>query len=164
MAEENTNNQQTEETNETDYIEIVKNLKENSVEKREYERIKAENLKLMKTLAEGGQLTNEDKAEQVNVAALRKELYNSDNDFTNLEYVKKSLDLRNAIIEQGGADPFLPIGHQITANADDIAAANRVAEVFQHCVDYAAGDSAAFTAELQRLTKDVAVPISTRRR
>ena len=59
------------------------------------------------------------------------------------------------MIAEGKPDPFLPIGKQIMPTNEDIEAANRVAEVFQSCVDYAEGDSAVFTNELQRRTIDI---------
>lgn len=58
---------------------------------------------------------------------------------------------------EGKPDPFLPVGNQIAPTDDDIAAAERVAKVLQECVDYADGDSAVFTNELQRRTIDIKV-------
>ena len=40
---------------------------------------------------------------------------------------------------------------------DDIKTAEKVANVLQECVDYAEGDSAVFTNELQRRLVDVKV-------
>ena len=50
----------------------------------------------------------------------------------------------------------MPVGKRITPTDEDISAANRVATVLQECVDYAQGDSQAFTNELQRRTIDTA--------
>ena len=80
-----------------------------------------------------------------------KDLY-SDNrpDLNNLDYITKTLELRQAIIDKGGLDPFVPIGHKVSPTANDFEAAERVANVLQECVDEANGDSQTFTAALQR--------------
>lgn len=92
--------------------------------------------------------------EKADIAALRKDLFNTDNN--NLQYVEKALKLRSALIEDGQPDPFLPYGNKIAPNEDDFKAAEKVAKVLQECVDYAEGDSQLFTNELQRRTIDVA--------
>ena len=61
------------------------------------------------------------------------------------------------MISEGKPDPFLPIGEQILPTDEDVAAANKVAAVLQECVDYAEGDSAVFTNELQRRLVDVKI-------
>ena len=58
-------------------------------------------------------------------------------------------------MDDGGIDPFLPIGNRISPTKEDIETANRVAEAFQSCIDYAEGDSQLFTQELQRITNDI---------
>ena len=58
---------------------------------------------------------------------------------------------------EGNPDPFLPVGKQILPTDEDVAAANRVADVLKECVDYAEGDSAVFTNELQRRLVDIKV-------
>ena len=78
-------------------------------------------------------------------------------DQSNLEYITNTLKLREAIIAEGKPDPFLPIGEQIMPTDDDIKTAEKVANVLQECVDYAEGDSAVFTNELQRRLVDVKV-------
>lgn len=92
--------------------------------------------------------------EKADIAALRKDLFTTDNN--NLQYVEKALKLRSALIEDGQPDPFLPYGNKIAPNEDDFKAAEKVAKVLQECVDYAEGDSQLFTNELQRRTIDVA--------
>ena len=58
---------------------------------------------------------------------------------------------------EGKPDPFLPIGEQIMPTDQDIQTAQKVADVLQECVDYAEGDSAVFTNELQRRLVDVKI-------
>ena len=44
------------------------------------------------------------------------------------------------------------MGAQISPTAEDVQVAEKVAQIYQECVDYADGDSALFTQELQRRT------------
>lgn len=132
-----------------DYIEAIKKLKENSVPKEDYERVQDENRKLLQSLI-NGETIEQEAAERPDIAALRKELYGEEFAGSDLEYVSKTLELRKAIMEKGGMDPFLPYGKKIIPTEEDITTAERVAETLQECIDYADGDSTVFIAELQR--------------
>ena len=64
------------------------------------------------------------------------------------------LKLRNALIENGERDPFLPIGDKVEITVDTINKAENVANVLQECIDLAQGDSGVFNAQLERFMKD----------
>lgn len=149
-------------TNEQDYIEVIKDLKENTVSREQYMKLKDENKRLIQTLGEGTGESQGAPAPKVDVNELRKELFNSDASMTNLTYIDKSLKLREALIERGEKDPFLPWGKNISPTESDIATAERVANVLQDCVDYADGNPAVFISELQRVLEDT--PSINRRR
>lgn len=149
------------EDNEVDYIAAINQLRENSVSKEAYNKLKKENKDLINALANGQTLDAPDSKPDIN--ALRKELYGKGKELNNLEYVDKTLKLRRAIIDAGGADPFLPTGDHIKITSQMIDTAESVAEILEECVEFADGDSGIFTAELQRRTKD-ATPIYNRRR
>ena len=142
------------EVDNTDYIAAIKELKENSVDRAKYEALRADNKRLLDAVVNGQTVENTVKP-QVDIQALRNELFNKENQ-TNLQYVENALKLRTALIESGEQDPFLPYGSKIVQTAEDIATANRVAAVLQECIDYADGDSAIFTNEVQRRTVDTA--------
>ena len=137
-----------------DYIETIKALKENTVERSKYEALRADNKRLLEAVVNGQTVENTVK-QPVDIQALRNELFNTENQ-TNLQYVENALKLRTALIESGEQDPFLPYGSKIVPTDEDIATANRVAAVLQECIDYADGDSAIFTNEVQRRTVDTA--------
>lgn len=137
------------------YIEAIKEMRKNSVAKADYERLQAENKELMKALV-NGETIDIKPPKVVDVNALRNEIFDADKELLNLEYVTKALELRAAVIEAGGEDPFVPHGNKIAPTAEDYEAAERVASVFKECVEYADGDSALFTQELMRRTIDVA--------
>ena len=151
---ENEKNVTTEETEENDYIQAINELKANTVDKSQYEKLKAENKKLLDSLVSGQTPEIAKIVEKPDINELRKKLFNPDNNLSNLEYVDNMLKLRNALIENGEKDPFLPIGEKVEITADTVQKAENVANVLQDCVDYAEGDSGIFTAQLQRIMKD----------
>ena len=133
-----------------DYVKAVKNLKQNMVDKAEYDRVVADNAALVKAIAEGQNVSNEDAHETAkpDIAALRKKILNADESMPNAEYVQNVLDLRWAIIADGGLDPFLPAGEKISPDVTDIKGANKVAEALQYCLDAARGEDGKVDPEL----------------
>lgn len=138
----------------TDYITAIKELKENSVDRSKYEALKADNKRLLDAVVNGQSIETNVKP-KVDIQALRNELFNNENQ-SNLQYIENALKLRSALIESGEQDPFLPSGSKIVPTDEDIVTANRVAATLQECIDYAEGDSAIFTNELQRRMIDTA--------
>ena len=133
-----------------DYLEAIQSLKQNSVDRSEYEKLKAENKKLINAVVNGQTIDSEAKPQYRDVDEIRDELFNHEHN--NLDYVKLALELRSTLIAKGEADPFLPLGAQISPTAEDVQTAEKVANIYQECVDYADGDSALFTQELMRRT------------
>lgn len=151
---------QQEEVNDSiDYIEAIKEIKQNSVDREAYNKLREENKRLLNSLVNGESIDVK-KEEPVNIDELRDKLFNKES--TNLEYISNALKLREELMKQGKPDPFLPAGKNIIPTEEDIKTANRVAKVLQECVDYANGDSNVFTNELQRVTVDSVLP-KTRR-
>lgn len=140
-----------------DYIAAIQELKQNSVEREKYNQLKAENKKLLDAIVNGQEIDVSKQENKRSIEEIRNELFNGEKDLSNLEFIQNALELRSALIEKGEPDPFLPVGNQITPTDADIAAAEKVATVLQECVDYAEGDSAVFTNELQRRMVDVRI-------
>ena len=136
----------------TDYIDAIKDLKKNSVSKKEYEALKEENKKLLSSLINGDEYEGSEE-EKVDIKALRKATFDNPEQ-TNLEYVTNALKLREAILNEGGEDPFVPQGNKVVATAEDYARAEKVATVLQEMVDSANGDSNVFLNEYQRRVRD----------
>lgn len=155
MSDELLNNETGAVVDNTDYIAAIKELKENSVDRSKYDQLRAENKKLLDSIVNGTSVempaTEPKKSTEELRAAYLKE------DQTNLEYITNTLALREALIAEGKPDPFLPIGNQILPTDEDIATAQKVANILQECVDYAEGDSSVFTNELQRRLVDVKI-------
>ena len=133
-----------------DYLEAIQSLKQNSVDRSEYEKLKAENKKLINAVVNGQSADVESKPEYRDANEIREELFNHEH--SNLDYVKLALELRSTLMAEGNPDPFLPMGSQIAPTAEDEAKAEKVAQIYQECIDYADGDSKLFTQELMRRT------------
>ena len=130
-------------------------MKKNTVSKDEYNKLVEEKKGLIEALKTGGQVNIQNEEEKVDINQLRQELYGDKrSNLNNLEYMQKTLQLRNALLERGERDPFLPNGADYVETAEDIQKAQYYAEVYQECIDYAQGNSQLFTQELQRRTKD----------
>lgn len=131
--------------------EQVLDIQKNYVKKEAYDKLQDDYRALVKGVLDGADITNPNgEPESPKISDLRKELYGPDNNLTNLEYVEKTLQLRQAIIEETGRDPFLPAGIKETPSEADAAAAARVADILQKCVDEANGDPEAFDVILSK--------------
>lgn len=141
------------------YIDAIKSIKENSVSTEVYNQMKKERDELLNSIVTGTASFKPDEEpaeEPVDIASLREDIFNGDN--TNLQYVEKTLKLRNELIKRGERDPFLPWGKNINPTTDDMDKADKVAAILQDCVDIADGDSQIFTRELQRRTVETNIP------
>lgn len=147
------------------YADIINEMRANTVSKDKYNRLEEENKKLMKALAKGETIEVE-APETPDVKELRKSLYTDEvSNLSDIEFVQKTLQLRKAIMDDGGIDPFVASGHRITPDDEAFNVAEKVADVLQQCIDYADGDNAVFINELQRRTVDSApMTPGTRRR
>lgn len=152
-------NQEKKDVVKENYLEAIKNLKENTVSKEEYDRVVTENKTLLEGIVNGGALPTDQNVEKTgrSINDIRKELF-ADDGKSNLRYAELSLELREAIMDAGGEDPFLPIGEGVVIQQSDRESAQRVADGLKECIERAGGDSAIFTNELQRITRDVGIP------
>ena len=161
LEEKETNVTGNVEDNTQDYLAAIKELKENSVNRSEYDKLRAENKRLIDAVVNGQPGQEEQvvvKHTKEQIDELRNDLFNSPRELNNLEFITKTMELREALMENGEPDPFLPVGKQISPTRDDIEGAEKVAQVYKECIDYAEGDSEVFTNELMRRTRDVKLP------
>lgn len=161
MTEQETSVTGTVEDNTQDYLAAIKELKQNSVDRSEYDKLRAENKKLIDAVVNGQPGQEEQvvvKHSKEQIDELRNDLFNSPRELNNLEFITKTMELREALMENGEPDPFLPVGKQISPTRDDLEGAEKVAQVYRECIDYAEGDSEVFTNELMRRTRDVKLP------
>lgn len=138
----------------TDYIDAINELKANTVDKESYDRLRAENQKLLASLISGNKIEEPEVKVKYDPNELRKKLF-YDQSLSNIEYIDTALKLRTAVIENGGRDPFLSVGSKVDDTVEEHENAEKVAAALQEFVDFAQGDSGIFSAELQRRTVDV---------
>lgn len=144
----------TEDNPDVDYIATIQSIRESTVSKEQYEKLRLRNKQLLDALASGGSVEVESQKASVDIAELRKKLYKTEGgDISDLEYISNTLKLREAIMQSGGRDPFLP-ANSSAVTSEMIESAQRVAEGLQYCVDEAQGDNRLFLAQLSRITKD----------
>lgn len=154
---------QVEEGSNQNYIDVINNLKANSVSKDSYNKLLKENKDLLDSLVNGnGEVSTEPAPaeEKPTLSQLREELFTPKKELTDLEYVTKALELRERVLEETGEDCFVGASHSYTPEADDYAKAEKCAKVFKECVDIANGSNAAFIAALQDRTNEVVIPSS----
>ena len=145
--------QTTEKIDNNQYIEALNQLKANSVDKADYEKLKAENKKLLDSIVNGTEVALP-AGEKESIDELRNKLAgSSENNMSSLEYASTALKLRERLLEEGQEDPFVPHGSQYSPTQIDYDRARRVAAVLQECVEDAEGDDATFLAELKRRIK-----------
>lgn len=141
-----------------DYISAINEIKQNSVSKEAYNKVVEDNKRLLDSIVHGtgnGQ-DQEQKPKEPDINELREELYGVNrNDMTNYEYVDKTLQLRKAIMDKGGVDPFVPAGRKIQPSLEDFQKAQNVADVLQEQVDDVknnyGGDPSIFNDKLSRI-------------
>lgn len=133
------------------YIEAIREMKANTVDKEAYRKLQEENKQLLNSLVNGETIETTDAEQKESIEELRAKLFGTKRkDLTNLEFVESSLKLRDALMESGEMDPFVPVGSKIKPTDEDFAKAKKVAEVLRECVDYAEGNPDVFTDELKR--------------
>lgn len=140
-----------------DYIETINKLKSTTVDRAEYDRVREDNKKLLDSIVNGS-VVDQQAAKTPTMREpqeIRTELFKDDAGLSNLEFATKALELRSSLMAKGEMDPFLPYGAKILPTEEDIAGAQRVADVLGQCVEYAEGDNSVFTNELQRRTVDI---------
>lgn len=163
MQNEQINDEIDDNTGDQDYLEAIQELKENSVPKADFDKLKQKNKELLQMVVNGETLPAEENPEsnEDKKARLRKELYSGECELNNLEYCVKTLELRDILKEETGEDPFLPKGPGYNITKDDIEAAEKTATIIRECINNCNGDSGVFTSLLSsRIPND---PIMNRK-
>lgn len=139
MENENVINEQVENSNDnTQYtddnikqlIETINDLRNNSVPKEKYEKSVKENKMLLDAVVKNQPMKAE-VLQKPTAQEYRNKLFGLKGSMSNLEYCKTALDLRDAVIAEGGDDPFVGSGHKLTPSRDDYESAQRVADVMR---------------------------------
>lgn len=151
LEDEKTQAQQPEIQSAEEYAAAIKALKESTVNKDEYDKVVADRAVLIKALSGEGPIPEgvQEAAKKPDIKELRQTFLNAgEENLTNAEYIKTALELRKAIIDSGGLDPFLPEGAKVNPTPQDIVGANKAAEAFQSWLDAATDENGKIDGEL----------------
>lgn len=151
---ENLNNERIEEENAMDadsYIEALKKMKETTVSKDEYDRLKIENRKLLNSLANG---EYQEQSKQEEKIPTREECYKAyrKNDFkSDLDYWKNMCELRKATINEYGLDPTVtgsygvtPTGERLESEYGEAEAMENQFEIIESIIEASEGNPRTF--------------------
>lgn len=142
---------------ELDIVDDIQQWKQSHVDKTEYEKVLADNRKLMKALMNGENVgTKAPEKPVVDKNKLRLELFGEGSNLGVCERFEKMIELRNAELADGKPDPAF--GKGINWTNDEKAELAGAFDTYQHCLEVAQGDDQRFVMELNRLTRDVAIP------
>ena len=144
-------------TPEMNYAEVIKNLKATTVSREEYDRVMNENKTLANALATSPAKSTDDVEVELPtdeyIDGLRKKLFKINSGISNREFIKTTLDLRDALIARGEREPFLPVNKEYIDNPSDMAAVNNLANGLREIVEYSGNDDALFNSELKRVCR-----------
>lgn len=134
-----------------EYATAIKELKEKTVPREEYEKLRGEHKALTKALAEGKkpQVVEVDTSTEKTTDELKAFILKN-KDMCNLDYVKNALELRERMLKSGKPDPFAPNSRLKPTTQFELDNARRVAAILKECVDSSNGDPRLFNSELQR--------------
>ena len=110
------------------YIEALREMKENSVPKDDFLKLKAENRKLLNSLANDKYRKKEEVKEELPSRAECLKKYRANNFSNDLEYWKNICDLRDATIREYGKDPTVTGSYGVTPSGDTLDPAYGEAE------------------------------------
>ena len=154
---ENNENVEQIQTPEMNYAEVIKNLKATTVSREEYERVMNENKTLANALATSPAKSTDDAEVELPtdeyIDGLRDKLFKINGSLSNREFIKTSLDLRDALMARGERDPCLPVNKEYIDNPSDMAAVNNLANGLRQIVDYCGNDDSLFNSELKRVCR-----------
>lgn len=146
---------------EQDPIAIITEMRANTVPKDKYNKLVEDNAKLMRALANGETIKVEE-TPKPNIEELRKEYFDFENK-SDVQVAKDILALREAVIESGNQDPFLPNGRGAVITDQDRSDAQAVADLLQYAIDQSGDDNAVFLAQFSSKLVDTGFPGQKRR-
>ena len=115
----------------TDYIDAIKDLKQNSVGKDKYDALKAENKKLLDAIVNGQELPNQSNSESLDSRLDYYKKYKENKFNSDLEYWENFINLRKATMKEYGADPCVAGNYGLTPEGGRANAAYGEAETVE---------------------------------
>lgn len=159
MQDENLTRDEEEVVDNANYIDAIKDLKQNSVSKEKYDALVAENKKLVDALVNGEEI----ETEQEDELKPRLDYYKAykENKFnTDLEYWTNFLNLREATIKEYGKDPCVtgnyglsPEGERVEPAYGEQETIDQQLGIIKDMITEADGDPTVFSTLMQAAMK-----------
>lgn len=152
---------------EINLAEEVAKIKNGMVPKESYEALKKNYLETVRRIASGEDTSSDGQPDDTDNTPGKPKTrdpktiaaeFMGGQELTNLDYVKHALELREASLERGMPDPFMPNDKNYSWNETDQAEADNVAKVLQGLVDKSNGDPAVFRGLLDSVLVSVQIP------
>lgn len=137
--------------NDLDLLNEIKNLKDNTVPKEEYQKQVEKNKLLMKQIISGGGATESEEA--IDLEETRKLLFENPENLSDLDIWTNILKLRKERLDKENVDIFLPRGNKTHYTREDIESASHVAEVIGQIIEDSEGNATMFKALLNNAIK-----------
>jgi hypothetical protein len=149
------------EENDLTIIEQIQEMKRNYIPKDQFEKVVKERDEAYAAMLNGDELPGQENIDNVKsridrIHVLRDELFGDsieNSPMTNLDYFKKTLELRDLVMEDGGVDPFLSPATNITQA--DAEKGEFIAEELRQMIKDSGDDPDAFRALYQARVKDI---------
>ena len=143
----------------TDYINAIKDLKENSVSKEKYDALVSEKQQLLDVLVNGQEESIPDEPELGSRLDYYKK-YKENKFSSNLEFWDNFVKLRKATIAEYGADPTVtgnygltPEGDRIEPSYGEVEAMDKELGIIEQMIEEADGSPLVFDALMQSAIK-----------
>lgn len=104
----------------TDYIEALKELKQNSVSKDKYDALNEEKKRLLEAIVNGEEASAQEKEPTLESRDVYYKKYKENNFSNDLEYWDNFLKLRKATIKEYGSDPCVTGSYGLTPDGGKI--------------------------------------------
>lgn len=130
------------------YINAIQELKETTVNRKLYTKLKEERDALIQSLANGETLPTGEAKQERTLAECREAFIEKTT--SSCERAEKLLALREAAMREGYPDPIVATGHHLTPTPAHYQRAQEIADIYRECLDYADGDDEVFMNELYR--------------
>lgn len=140
------------------YLDTINELKNNTVSKEDYYKLKDENKTLLNSIMDGTATASAEAASPT-AQELRNKLFGKDHEkLSDIEYIESLCDLRDILLKETGTDFMAPTGTQYAADYNDLQTSNKVYNGFRHCLQVADGNEEIFSQEISRITNDTGLP------
>lgn len=135
-----------------DYIETINQLKQNSVSKDEYMKLKNENKQLLNAIA-SNQVVEVAAEPEIDIKEVRENVFKNHSNLSNREFVDNVVKLYDYELEHSGKNIFMPNDPNYIPTQDDINQVDNMVTGFKNALEEANGNDLIFNQYMERILK-----------